>query len=284
MGLPRRTIAAIVLAAVGYPGIAPAQQGAPEVGAAATQGGTGAGMNRPGGSVILFIDPERLFAESTWGRRALAEVEALSDDLATENRRIEARLTAEEQALTDRRPEMEIDAFRAAARDFDARVRAIRAEQDAKVRDVTRMDAAARQTFFRAATGPLRGLAARLGAAAIMDRRAVFLTVGDVDMTDAAIAEVDAVLGDGPSEDAGSGPLQGPASPGPGAGLSPGPGAVPADGSGTAPPVSFRETPAPALGMPQMTPNAGAQGGLDSDSGAAGAAPAPPPAVAPPEG
>ncbi len=108
-------------------GPAPAQQAA-ESSVSATSGT----------STILTLDQERLFEESQWGQRALAEINADSSDLAAENRRIEAELSAEEQDLANRRATMAAQEFRALADAFDAKVVEIRRNQDAKLRDLNR--------------------------------------------------------------------------------------------------------------------------------------------------
>ncbi len=148
-------------------------------------------------SAIVVIDPERVFDDSAFGRRVEAEIDTRSATLAEENAGITAELTAEEQALTDRRPTMEVAAFRELARAFDARVRAVREEQDAKLRAVTRLREDASQTFFALVADELTGLARERGAVVVLDGRTVFLATPGVDITDAAVARIDAVIGDG---------------------------------------------------------------------------------------
>jgi Skp family chaperone for outer membrane proteins len=148
-------------------------------------------------SPILTIDPDRLFAETQFGRRVTADVNRAAAALDQENSRIETQLTAEEQSLTARRPEMAIEAFQVEAEGFDARVQTIRAEQDAKERALTQAVTDGRNRFLEAATPILVQIMIDSGAAVILDRRSVFLGVGAVDITDTAIAAIDAALGDG---------------------------------------------------------------------------------------
>lgn len=54
-------------------------------------------------SPVLTIDSERLYQNSDFGRRVVAELDALGAELSSENRRIEADLKAEELDLTDKR-------------------------------------------------------------------------------------------------------------------------------------------------------------------------------------
>ncbi|MCC7319750.1 MAG: OmpH family outer membrane protein [Rubellimicrobium sp.] len=150
-------------------------------------------------SLILTIDADRLFADSRFGRRVNDEFRAATEALAAENREIEARLNAEEQDLTDRRAQMEVNAFRLEAAAFDARVQTIRSEQDAKERALPDILSSGHDAFAAAAAPVLADLMRSSGAVAILDRRTVFLALDALDVTDEAIAAIDAVLGDGTS-------------------------------------------------------------------------------------
>lgn len=152
-------------------------------------------------SPVLTVDTERLFVESAWGRRLVAEIQAETEALNIENRRLEAELTDEEQSLTQRRPLMPVEEFRAAAEAFDIRVQAIRVEQDAKQRDLQQRLGQEREGFLNAATPILARLMLESGAAVMMDRRSVILSAGAVDVTDAAIEAIDATIGDGTALD-----------------------------------------------------------------------------------
>lgn len=146
---------------------------------------------------ILTIDQDRLYLGSAWGRRVASETEAGVQALSAENRALEAQLSAEEQALTDRRASLTPEAFRAEADAFDARAVQIRRDQDAKERDLLRNRDAERQRFFAAAL-PVMGQAMQeRGALAILDRRSVFLAREALDITDDFIARIDAAIGDG---------------------------------------------------------------------------------------
>ncbi|WP_246003726.1 OmpH family outer membrane protein [Histidinibacterium lentulum] len=150
-------------------------------------------------SPVLTIDADLLFSESLFGQRLTADIQASSEELATENRRIASELEAEERRLTERRGEMTPDAFRAEAEAFDARVQRIRQEQDAKERALGAQVQAAEDAFLNAVRPVLGQLMVERGAAVILDRRTVVLSVGAVDITDAAIARIDAEMGEGMS-------------------------------------------------------------------------------------
>lgn len=145
-------------------------------------------------SPILTVDSERLFNGSEFGRSVTREIEQEGTELAAENRRIEAELAAEERALTERRPDMEPEAFRAAADAFDARVMRIRREQDAKARALAQRGEAARRAFFEASQPVLQQIMIEAGAAVIVEQRSVFMSLDVIDITDIAIDRLDAAV------------------------------------------------------------------------------------------
>ena len=153
-------------------------------------------------SPILTIDPDRVYAASSFGQRVTRDIETRATQLATENRIIEADLTAEELALTEARPTLSTEDFRARADAFDTKVVAIREEQDAKARQLSILRDAAREAFWRDSLPALGQLLGERGAVAILDRRSVFLAANAIDITDEAVAQIDAVIGDGPELDA----------------------------------------------------------------------------------
>ena len=152
-------------------------------------------------TAILTLEAERLFADSAFGLRVSREIEAESAVLAAENRQIEAELTAEEQDLTDRRPDMEADAFRVLADAFDEKVILIRREQDAKARELSQKLDQAQIDFLNAAQPILEQMMKEANAGVILERTSVFLSANTTDITDLAINRIDQVLGDGAKPD-----------------------------------------------------------------------------------
>lgn len=146
---------------------------------------------------ILTIDQERLFNESRFGKAVSAAFRKQSEDHIAENRQIEAELETEERDLTLLRAKKTTAEFDILAADFDKKVEAIRTAQDGKSKAMTKQFDADRQHFFETAKPVLGQLMAERGAAAIIDKRAVFLGFDAIDLTDAAIARLDQVLGDG---------------------------------------------------------------------------------------
>ncbi len=148
-------------------------------------------------SPILTIDSERLYRESAFGQRVLQEVEARSASLAEENRTIEEQLEKEEAALTEQRSEMEAEEFRALADAFDARVQAIRREREAKSGDIASELESNRDRFLTVALPILEAIMLESGAGIVLEQRSVFISANAFDITDTAIARINAALGDG---------------------------------------------------------------------------------------
>lgn len=148
-------------------------------------------------SPILTIDSERVFADSDFGQRTVAEFEARGAELAAENRGIEETLEAEEQALTAQRGTMEALEFRKLADEFDEKVQGTRRAQDAKTRELNQAFEERRAVFLTTAAPVLERLMRESGAAVIMEKRSVFLSSNAIDVTGVAIERLNTVLGDG---------------------------------------------------------------------------------------
>ena len=145
---------------------------------------------------VLLIDQDRLFSGSVFGQAVGGVIDRVGRDLSAQNREIEDVLTQEEQRLTELRSSLSIDDFRLRAAEFDARVVEIRSEQDAKNRALGAYAEAARQRFLEIMGPILIDLVQRSGAEVLMDRRAVIFARDDIDITDEAIAAIDAALAD----------------------------------------------------------------------------------------
>jgi len=146
---------------------------------------------------ILTIDSERLFLSSDFGKRVAREIEERGNDLAAENRSIEAELAEAEQDLTDRRATMTAEVFRPLADAFDQRVQETRQAQAAKSRDLNASLDKEREIFLNAAGPVLEGLMAEVGANVVLERRSVFFATNSSDITSLAIARLNQTLGDG---------------------------------------------------------------------------------------
>lgn len=159
-------------------------------------------------SQILTIDQDRLFQESEYGQRIQAEIRKASQELAVENRQIEAELAAEELDLTEQRKALPPADFRVLADQFDEKVTDIRRRQDSKTVALQRQGELARNAFASNALPILSTIVEEAGAVAIIDRDSVFLTVSKIDITDIAIERMNAELGDGMGSEATRGTAQ----------------------------------------------------------------------------
>jgi len=151
----------------------------------------------PPASQVLTLDQDRLFAESRFGRSVTARIEAETQALAAENRIIDTALEAEERDLTERRATTDPEVFRALGAAFDTKAEDLREAQKAKGRALNRSRDDERQQFSQAVGPVLAALMAEKGAVVILDDSAVVLSFREIDVTDEAIARLDAVLGDG---------------------------------------------------------------------------------------
>ena len=148
-------------------------------------------------SPVLVVDPNRLFAETAFGRRFSVELEQRRDALAAENRRIESELEAEEKALTEKRADTTAQEFRALADAFDAKVQRTRAEQENKASQLASEGENAQRRFLGAAAPVLEALMLESGAAVLLDKRSAILSADAVDVTEEAVRRIDAAIGDG---------------------------------------------------------------------------------------
>ena len=148
-------------------------------------------------TAILTISSERLFNDSAFGKRIDREIETEGEALAEENNRIAAELTAEEHELTEKRADMDPEAFRELADAFDEKVQKIRGEQDHKTRVLAEKNDKARAVFLNAVRTILAEVMRESGAGVILERSSVFLSANATDITDLAIERIDATIGDG---------------------------------------------------------------------------------------
>jgi Skp family chaperone for outer membrane proteins len=148
---------------------------------------------------LLTLDQDRLFLESDFGKATVEKERLATAALEQENRKIEAELVAEEQALTEARATITPEEFTAKAEAFDAKVERIRTEQDAKARQLTDGREKDRKAFLEIAVPVLGELLGDKKAAAILDKNLVILSLSAVDITDEAIARVNAALAEKPA-------------------------------------------------------------------------------------
>lgn len=147
-----------------------------------------------GVSAVPFriLDQDRLLRGSRLGQQILDGIHAAEQRLADENQRLFDQLAAEERALTEARPGLSPEAFRARADAFDARVELIRAERAQASQDLTSWSEGEAQRFFNAALPVLVQMMNEEGLLALLKPDTLILGSDWLDVTDAAIARLDA--------------------------------------------------------------------------------------------
>lgn len=154
-------------------------------------------------SAVLVVDFDRAFRESLFGQRALAEVEKTRQQIAAENNRLTAELDAEEAELTEQRDALTPEEFRSRADAFDEKVKTIRREQDTKARNFARLTEAANSRFLELSRPILVEIMGRHNATLLDDSRGYFIVLDQADVTDEAIAEINARIGTGETAETG---------------------------------------------------------------------------------
>ena len=146
---------------------------------------------------LRTIDDERLFRQSQFGQRVAEEIAAASRALEVENDQLLEDLTAREAELTDLRAEMSVEEFRAAANAFDMLAETARRSQAEKRQRLAQFEESERRRFFADSAPVLQDVLEEVGGDVLIDARAVIIARPGLDMTDAAIAAMDAAIGDG---------------------------------------------------------------------------------------
>jgi Skp family chaperone for outer membrane proteins len=146
---------------------------------------------------VLTVDQDRLFADSAYGKAALARLEAEQADLLAENRKIEAALEEEERSLTERRKTLPAEEFRSLAAAFDQKVEGIRSAQVEKDRALRAAVEDNQRRFFEVAFPVIGQLMQDMGASVVLDKQSIILSLQRIDVTDQVIARIDAAIGDG---------------------------------------------------------------------------------------
>ncbi len=153
-------------------------------------------------SPVLVVDPERLFEQTRLGQSLLAQIQAEREALIALNRQIEAELEAEEKALTQKRDETSPEEFREMADAFDAKVQQIRRDSERRVRDLERNRERAPIDFMRQVEPVLVDIMRAANGVVVIDARNVLLRAEVVDITNVAIARIDALLTPNAPDDA----------------------------------------------------------------------------------
>ncbi|OYU40285.1 MAG: hypothetical protein CFE33_07020 [Pseudorhodobacter sp. PARRP1] len=148
-------------------------------------------------SAIVTLDQDQLYLGTKYGRALQAKFEAESSALLAENRKIDSALETEERELTNRRATMTAQDFRPLADAFDKKANELRKAQEVKSTELSKTRDADRQSFFQAVAPILGDYMVERGAVAILDKSAIVVSLGSIDITKDVIARIDSRLGDG---------------------------------------------------------------------------------------
>ena len=148
-------------------------------------------------TAIVTLDQDQLYLGTQYGRALQAKFESESAALLAENRKIDAGLEAEERDLTTKRTTMTAQDFRPLAEAFDTKANDLRKAQDVKSTELAKSRDADRQAFFQAVAPILGDYMVERGAVAILDKSAIVVSLGSIDITKEVIARIDTRLGDG---------------------------------------------------------------------------------------
>jgi Skp family chaperone for outer membrane proteins len=141
---------------------------------------------------FLFINQERILTGSKAGQALLAEEERQRDALRAEARALDQSFETEEGELTEKRPTLSPEEFRALSDAFDARVVQARRDQDQRANELAQEFDQRRRQFYAQVAPILVRLMGRYGAKAIFDETSVLFIDPSLNITDAVIAEIDA--------------------------------------------------------------------------------------------
>lgn len=148
-------------------------------------------------STILTLDQEALFSRSKFGQALRALIAEDAKLAEAETRKIDADLEVEERDLTEKRATMPADDFRLLAQAFDTKVKNLRAEREAAAVALRDKESAARQKFVSAVTQIIGDYMVERGATAIVDKKAIIVSLLSIDITTDIVALIDQTLGDG---------------------------------------------------------------------------------------
>ena len=148
---------------------------------------------------ILILDQETLFKDSQLGQAILLIGAEKRTVLLQESREISDDFEFEELQLTQKRPDLSVEEFRALSDDFDARVQATRESQLVKDVELQQYIDGQSRRFLVLAAPYLSNLMVKYQATAIVDQRSVLLFDRKLDITREAIALLDQAFEQNPN-------------------------------------------------------------------------------------
>ncbi len=152
-----------------------------------------AGSAQEGSSSVILVDPDFVYANSSYARALRGTLEQDQLALGAENRRLFDALRAEELRLTELRDTLPPEDFAELVETFEAQVTEIRRVQDEKTRDLDVREATLRQVFFRRAAPILTEIRIERGASLLVTQTESVVDFDpDIDISRIAVDRIDA--------------------------------------------------------------------------------------------
>lgn len=143
-------------------------------------------------SQVLTINSSRLFPETLLGQAIIAELNDERRAVAAQNETLARAFRDEELELTEQRATLSRAEFARLAEDFDARVQAAREEADAKETELAQRAEQQERAFTQQVQPILGQIMQEAGAVILIEQETVILRSNAIDVTDLAIARIDA--------------------------------------------------------------------------------------------
>lgn len=153
---------------------------------------------------FLVVDQERVLRESLFGQDLRRTDTEEADLLRAEAEALDRAFEAEELELTEKRPTLPPDEFRALADAFDEKVVRTRQEQQNKANALAQRSEQRQRALFQRLAPVLLAILTETGASAVVDQRTLLIAKGDLNITDEVIKRLDDVYRqenpDGPAD------------------------------------------------------------------------------------
>lgn len=141
---------------------------------------------------VVVLDSNLLYERSKYGQSLRQGINEERRILETEFSEIIQILEREEQQLAEARQNLSREEFAEAAAAFDQRVQEVRREQDERVRQSYQSEEQNRDTFFKSTQPIIIEILTERNAAVLLEKSQVVLTNPRFDITQTAIARIDA--------------------------------------------------------------------------------------------
>ena len=138
-------------------------------------------------SKMLFVNQNKLYSESIFGKGLEALFKEESSKLAVQNKKLTKKLQLEEQILTETRETISPKDFKSLAEEFNFRVEKVRREQKEKASLLKARLEQERKHFFKIVYPILLKFVADNGAYGILDSTVFIVANESLDITDRLI-------------------------------------------------------------------------------------------------